>query len=92
MKAVLLIHLVTLFLGVHCNIYLDPSPRKVKLISATQSSIYGKLGAHFAIDENFETVCHTDHQSAPWIRVKFQLGIVERAVVYNRLGSRIIDR
>ena len=90
MKTVLQIQLVILFHGAYSVTYLETSP--LKLISATQSSTFGNLGADLAIDEDFATSSHTNHQLAPWIRVQFQEGIVSKVVVYNRLVSKVIDR
>ena len=63
MKTVLLTHFVKLFQGVHSVTYLEASP--LELTSATQSSTYNELGADLAIDEDFATYSHTNHEVAP---------------------------
>ena len=93
MKIVILIHLATLFHGVHSVTYLETSP--LELISATQSSTDNHFTADLAIDEDFDTYSHTSASSddiTAWLRVQFKEGIVGKAVVYNRLGHTVIPR
>ena len=63
MKAMLVIHLVTLFQRVHGMKYLESTP--IKLISASMSSIYFSATAARVIDEDFATYCQTEYELNP---------------------------
>ena len=92
MKAVLLIHLVSLFHGADSVTYLETPPLEIVLANQSSKKDDFYLGADLAIDKHFTTFCHTDHEPAPWIRVQFQKQIVARAVIYNILANATFER